>query len=177
MAEAPGWVRRVVVVVSLFLAGAGVTEQAEAFRRFEARSYRGFNEVLAQIPKGRRVAGLIFSPGVPEVRFASLLHAAAWVQAERGGAVMFTFAEFPQSPFVWRPGHRPPAVPPRWEWTPDRVEPDHDLVWYDYALVHGGPGKLGRACRFELEAKSGEWSLYRQVEPKTGCWASRNRAD
>jgi hypothetical protein len=164
-------VRFVAVAGSLFLAFSGARDQTEAFRRFEARSYQGLDQLLARIDQGRRVAGLIFGTNVPEVRFSPLLHAVGWVQAARGGAVMFTFAEFPQSPFVWRPGHRPPAVPPRWEWTPDRVEPDRDLLWYDYVLVHAGPGRIARACQFALDQRAGQWSLYRRTPPRPGCYS------
>ena len=37
----------------------------------------------------------------------------ALYQAKKGGAVMFTFADFPQSPFRFREDNRPPRVPPR----------------------------------------------------------------
>jgi hypothetical protein len=79
----------------------------------------------------------------------SLLHAVAWVQVQKGGAVMFTFADFPHSPSAFREGQRPPRVPPRWQWEPGRVVPERDLSWYDYVLVHDGPGARARAISSE----------------------------
>ena len=40
-------------------------------------------------------------------------------------------------------------MPPRWEWTPERVSPDRDLDWYDWILTRGGPQRLRNAREFE----------------------------
>ena len=119
--------------------------------------------MIAEVPLGRRVAGLIFNPQSSITRQPSLLQSVAWVQVEKGGAVMFTFAEFPQSPFSFRVNNRPPPVAPRWEWEPSRVVPDRDLKWYEYVLVHSGPGALANSRDFWRIAQSGNWSLWRQA--------------
>jgi len=168
-AAAPPLTRHLAILGSVLLALIGAGKNEEAFRRFEARSYRGLDPLIARIPEGHRVAGLVFNPGDPDVKFSPLLHAVNWVQAARGGAVMFTFAEFPQSPFAWNPEQRPPQVPPRWEWLPERVRPDRDLVWYDYVLVHQGPGRIADSCRFVLDQRDHGWSLYRRVGSRVGC--------
>ncbi|HEX5661153.1 MAG TPA: hypothetical protein VFX59_28375, partial [Polyangiales bacterium] len=77
---------------------------------------------------------------------------------------MFTFAEFPQSPFRFRPDSRPPEVPPRWEWTPERVDPDRDLPWYRYVLVRGGPGRIQRSPFFENVFQGAGWTVWRRVD-------------
>jgi hypothetical protein len=123
---------------------------------------RGFDEVLAQIPQGSRVAGLIFNPRSEVIKQPTLLQSVAWVQAEKGGAVMFTFAEFPQSPFSFRDGNRPPRVAPRWEWEPQRVAPDRDLGWYEYVLIHDGPGAMGTSRTFHRLLQSGRWSVWKR---------------
>ena len=56
---------------------------------------------------------------------------------------MFSFADFPQSPFRFREDNRPPRVPPRWEWLPQTVRTG-DLGWYEYLLVRGGPSPCSR---------------------------------
>jgi hypothetical protein len=110
------------------------------------------------------VAALVFDRGSRQVKFAPFIHSAAWVQAENGGAVMFTFADFPQSPFVFREDRRPPRVGPRWEWMPERVDPGRDLTWYDYVLVRGGPGRIAQASQpFERVWQSQHWSVWRHV--------------
>ena len=94
------------------------------------------------------------------MRFAPYIHAAAWAQAARGGAAMVTFADFPQSPIRFRDDDRPPPVPPRWEWEPQRVAPEQ-LAWYEYALIRGGPGRLARANGVEPVFRGPVWSVWK----------------
>jgi hypothetical protein len=132
-----------------------------AFQQFEKNDLRGFEAIVARVPQGSRVAGIIYSPRSESLKQPSLLQSVAWVQAERGGAVMFTFADFPQSPFSFREDNRPPRVPPRWEWEPNRVVPERDLRWYQYVLVHDGPGALAHSPSFARVLQSGRWSLWK----------------
>lgn len=145
----------------------GVASSAEvqrAFVAFEEEEVGALDEAIETMPKGARVAGLIFDRGSRHVKFSPFIHAVAWVQAENGGAVMFTFADFPQSPFAFREDRRPPRVPPRWEWTPQRVDPRRDLAWYDYVLVRGGPGRIARPGQpFERVFSSARWSVWRHL--------------
>jgi hypothetical protein len=77
---------------------------------------------------------------------------------------MFTFADFPQSPFRFREDNRPPRVPPRWEWTPERVRPAQDLAWYDYVLVRGAAGRLARpGSGFKPVYRGAPWSVFQRV--------------
>ena len=121
--------------------GIGVASSAEvgrAFVAFDRDEVGALDEAIAAMPEGARVAGLIFDRGSREVKFSPFIHSVAWVQAENGGAVMFTFADFPQSPFTFRDGHRPPRVPPRWEWMPRA----------------GGPGSRPRLVRLRAGARA-----------------------
>lgn len=127
-----------------------------AFRDAGDLEYRGLSSVIARVPQGSRVAGLIYDRSSSIVRFAPYLHAVAWIQAERGGAVQFSFAEFPHSPFRFRPDNRPPPVAPRWEWTPQRVDVQRDLAWFDYILTRGGRPLAG----FRRIAGEGLWTLW-----------------
>jgi hypothetical protein len=98
------------------------------------------------------------------VKFSPFIHSVAWLQAERGGAVMFTFADFPQSPIRFREDDRPPRVPPRWEWTPERVDPRRDREWYDYVLVRGGPGRIAQDRElYEPVFRGPRWSVWRRL--------------
>jgi hypothetical protein len=151
-------------VVCLALTLQSTLAQVSLFRDVEAMAYRGFDEVVAQIPRGSRVATLVFDRNVEGLRLSPLMHAAGWVQAERGGLVMFTFAEFPPSPFTYRNERRPPPVPPRWEWVPERVKPDLELSYYDYVLVHGWTGSLEASHAFLPLADRGRWSLWRRAD-------------
>ncbi len=120
---------------------------------------------IEQIPPRSRVAGLIWSRGSRVVEFSPFLHSVAYYQAERGGAVMFTFADFPQSPFHFRADNRPPPVQPRWEWTPERIVPDRDLAWYDWILSRGGALKQPDARQFSVVFSSAPWRVYKRALP------------
>jgi len=163
LGRAPGWARAVGAIVAVFLSLSSTTELCATYQDVEARSYSGFDDVLAEVPNGSRVAALIFDRNVEGLRLSPLMHAAGWVQADRGGVVMFSFAEFPPSPFTYRPSRRPPKVPPRWEWVPDRVNPDRDLGYYEYVLVHGWTGSLQTSRLFREVRSKGRWSLWKRV--------------
>lgn len=141
---------------------ASSAEVRRAFVAFEQEEVGALDDAIASMPEGARVAGLIFDRGSRHVKFSPFIHAVAWVQAENGGAVMFTFADFPQSPFTFREDLRPPRVGPRWEWMPERVDPARDLAWYDYVLVRGGPGRIGRDPGFEPVFTGDRWAVYRR---------------
>ena len=133
---------------------------------FEAEEVGELDAAVEAIPEGSRVAGLIFASGSQHVKFSPFLHSVAYVQAERGGAVMFTFADFPHSPIRFRENNRPPRVPPRWEWTPARVDPARDLDWYEYVLTRGGPGRIAAIpSRWEPIFEREPWRIYRRRDP------------
>lgn len=151
-----------VIAGATLLALVSVATVAEAALGF-AEETGELDEALAEIPKGSRVVGLIYDRQSQHVRFAPYIHAVAWAQAERGGAAMFTFADFPQSPIRFREDERPPPVPPRWEWEPQRVQPAQ-LEWYEYVLARGGPGRVARAPGVEPVFRGPRWSVWKLPE-------------
>jgi len=150
-----------VLGAAVALSAATFHHVGSAFAHFEREEVADFDAALAVIPPGQRVVGLIFSRGSRYVSFSPFLHFVAYYQARKGGAVMFSFADFAQSPFRFRDDNRPPRVPPRWEWMPERVRPARDLGFYDYALVRGGPGAIARpGSGFALRYRGARWSVY-----------------
>ena len=136
----------------------------KAFAAFEREEVADFDQALSVLPQGARVVGLIFDRGSRNVAFSPFIHYVAYYQARKGGAVMFTFADFPQSPFGFRPDDRPPRVPPRWEWMPERVRPRADLGFYDFALVRGGPGPIARrGSGFVPIYRGARWSVWKHL--------------
>lgn len=135
-----------------------------SFEAFQREEVADFAQAMEVIPEGQKVAGLIFDRGSKEIRFSPFIHSAALLQSKKGGAVMFTFADFPQSPFRFREENRPPRVRPRWEWTPDRVDPRVELEWYDYVLVRGGPGKIRqqRDAYEQVYDQGGRWTVWKR---------------
>jgi len=155
------WLRRGVLIAGFLLSVTSFHFAGQAFARFDQEEVGDFDQALAAIPQGQRVVGLIFDRHSRNAAFSPFIHFVAYYQARKGGAVMFSFADFPQSPFRFREDHRPPRVPPRWEWLPERVRPRSDLDFYDYALVRGGPGAIGRAnSGFTLRYRGIRWSVF-----------------
>ncbi len=150
------------------IAGLGIYSSLEvgaAFQRFERDEVVDFDEAIAVVPEGSRVVGLIYRRESAHVKFSPFLHSAAMLQAKRGGAVMFTFMDFPPTPIRFREDDRPPRVEPRWEWMPERVDPRRGLDWFDYALVRGGPGAIGATRDLWQPIYEGrEWRVYRRLE-------------
>lgn len=159
-----GWLGGTVLLAAAIVASLSFYEVNRSFVQFEREEVGDIDQALAAIPRGERVAGLIFGGSSNIVRFAPFLHYVALYQARKGGVVMFTFAEFPQSPFRFKQSTRPPIVPPRWEWTPERVDPDRDLTWYRYVLVRGGPGRIQRSPYFESVFQGAGWTVWRRVD-------------
>lgn len=156
--------RNVVAALAIALAAASFHFSGRAFAAFDREEVGDFDQALAQIPAGQRVVGLIFQRGSRQVAFSPFIHYVAYYQARKGGAVMFSFADFPQSPFRFREDARPPRVPPRWEWMPERVRPARDLAFFDYALVRGGPGAIARRnSGFVNIHRGGRWSVFRRA--------------
>jgi hypothetical protein len=141
-----------------------VTYVSRAFIAYD-REVGDLQTAIEQIPPRARVAGLIWSRGSRVVGFSPFLHSVAYYQAQRGGAVMFTFADFPQSPFHFREDNRPPRVRPRWEWTPEGVVPDRDLGWYDWLLTRGSTEKLADTREFSVAFSSPRGRVYRRTLP------------
>jgi hypothetical protein len=159
---AAGW-GLVALAALLTLGSAKVV--GDAFVAFETEEVGALDDAVAVIPEGSRTAGLIWDRGSRHVGFSPFIHSVAWVQARRGGAVMFTFNDFPQSPVIFREDNRPPRVPPRWEWTPERVNPDTDLGFYDHVLTRGGPGRVAHSPAFEEVFHDGPWRVFRRRQP------------
>jgi hypothetical protein len=157
---APVLVRTAVGVAALGLSLYGTRALSRAFRDCAEREYAGLPAVLDGLPYGTRVAGLIYDASSRYVRFSPYLHAVAWAQVERGGAVMFTFADFPTSPFRFREDNRPPRVPPRWEWLPARVDSEHELGFYDYVLTRSARSQVRGFHRLQ---QSGAWALWSRL--------------
>lgn len=155
-----GAFRALTLAAVLALSTAHVAEADQAFAGF-AQEVGDLDGALSAIPPRSKVAGLIFDRGSRNIRFSPFIHFVAYYQARKGGVVMFTFADFPQSPFAFRAENRPPPVPPRWEWLPGRVRPA-DLAYYDFVLVRGGPGRIAHSRMHEPVFSGRYWSVYRR---------------
>lgn len=151
--------------LSALLLSAAVAQTAiarAAFVGFE-QEMDGLDELLQELPEGKRVASLVFERGSKHIAFAPFLHVGAYTQAERGGVTFFSFNDFPQSPVRFREDNRPPRVQPRWEWKPEQVRPDRDLEWFEYLIVRGGPAQLKNADTFTQVYAKGRFRLFKRT--------------
>ena len=137
------WLGRLLVTALIAISLLQTHQVGRAFAAFDREEVGDFDAALSSIPPARRVVGLIYARGSAQVKFSPFIQYVAYYQARRGGAVMFSFADFPQSPFRFREDDRPPHVPPRWEWLPQAVRLE-DLGWYDYLLIRGGQSPCSR---------------------------------
>jgi hypothetical protein len=159
----PRWLAELSIVAVLVISAWQLKLVDAAFTRFDREDVGDFDAALSHIPPRKRVAGLIHTRGSSSVKFSPFIHYVAYYQARKGGAVMFTFADFPQSPMLFLLKDRPPQVPPRWEWTPERVRPA-ELLWYDYVLVRGHTTQLRRSPRLFSPVYEGQrWSVWKKL--------------
>jgi hypothetical protein len=160
----PRWKGSSVIFLAVAVVAALQFYQAgRAFMAFEREEVGDLDQAIAAIPPAQRVAGLIWQRGSRFVKFSPFIHAVAYYQAQKGGAVMFTFADFAHSPFRFREDRRPPRVYPRWEWTPERVDPARDLSWYDYILMRGTAFRVSRLrSAFEPVYIGQRWTVWKK---------------
>jgi hypothetical protein len=151
-------------------------EISRCFRWVEQDEVGDFKEAIAAIPAQKRVVGLMLEPKSEYVNFSPFLHYVALYQLAKGGVVMFSFADFPQSPVVLREQNRPPRVPRRWEWRANRVEPS-ELEYYDYVLVRGISGRMARARLHRLVHRSEHWSVWTPRTPEEKATPAPSDAD
>ncbi len=127
--------------------GAGsIVNVCNHFLDFQLNEVGDVDEAIEHIPPGQKVAALIFDKGSSVTNWAPFLHFGSYYQADRGGVIEFTYAGYVHWPFDFKPGMYPPqpGQPPdsparkRWEWTPEQVSMQGELMpYYDYVLERG----------------------------------------
>ena len=158
----PGWRGRAPLAAAAVVALATSWTAVRHFRAFSAEA-DGFGELLARAAPAKKLVALVSDRGSPEVRFSPFLHFGSYYQARSGGIATFSFADFPQSPIRYLDADRPPRLPPRWEWTPERFRPDAEGRYYDYGLVRGPVDPFARATGWRLATREGRWLLYERT--------------
>ena len=140
-----------------------IGRNAVLFSRFNAEA-RGFDEVVAAAAPAPRLLYLAFDTGSPGLVTAPFLHFSAYVQAEKGGSINFSFARAPVAVMQYRPGRAPTTryllhmQPALFDW---RLDGDHD-----HFLVRTSapdPRALFPAdAPVHLAAHAGRWWLFRK---------------
>lgn len=101
--------------ISVGLAAAG---SFYVFMKEVAAETADFDAVLAEMPRGRRVTGLMWHPKIEVTQQWSLLHSPAYYVARNGGEVAFSFTRTMSLPVHYKRNTIPPDPPPNFEWNP-----------------------------------------------------------
>lgn len=125
---------------ALALGLASTVTTCSRFIDFQLHEVGDFDQALATMAPGKKVAALIYDRGSRITHHNPFLHFGSYYQVHKGGVVMFTFAGYPHWPFTFKPGHFPPpgtAARRRWEWTPEQTPIRELYPYYDYVLTRG----------------------------------------
>ena len=155
-----------IVVAGLVVLQLGWT--LSGFLRFRQET-AGLEELLAGTAPGESLAGLIFEPRSEAwERYPVYLHFPAYYQVEKGGRILFSFAELYQTTARFRPGKSWEYLLVEWnEWSPHRFSYARHGQRFRYFLVRGGPEQVGAAfgpALREMRIRSaGRWYLLEKV--------------
>ncbi len=160
--------RRLVVWAAAALVVFQLGQTLDNFFRFRDES-AGLSELLAGTEPGENLAGLIYErssaswPTMPVY-----LHFPAYYQAEKGGRILFSFAELFQTSARFRPGRSWDDLLSEWnEWSPQLFVYDRHAGRFRYFLLRGDladvadafggrePAELGLSLK-----RSGRWWLF-----------------
>lgn len=138
-----------------------------AYRAFDG-STADFHAITRALPQAPRLLYLVFDHGGSTRTTTPFIHLPAWVQAERGGWLSFHFAVWNATPVAYRARDEagavvPPAVPLRWEWTPQVFDARRNGAFFDWFLVRqrNAPDRLFAADpTIKRVDHVGTWWLY-----------------
>jgi hypothetical protein len=140
-----------------------IGRNAMLFRSFNAEA-RGFNEVVAAAAPAPRLIYLAYDAGAPGFVTSPFLHFSAYVQAEKGGTINFSFAQDAVAAIQYRPGrgsrtrYRLHVQPKLFDW---RLDGDHDHFLVRTSAPN--PRDLFPAdAPLRLAAHAGRWWLFRK---------------
>jgi hypothetical protein len=144
---------------------ASIVNTCKHFVEFQLTEVGDIEQAIAAIPTGKRVCALIYDRGSRVVgpQWSPFLHFGSYYQVQRGGVVMFTYAGYAHWPVDFRPGRYPPPGGParlRWEWTPESVSLEGEILpYYDYVLTRGY-GFRAPAGTFHVAWSGDRWSVW-----------------
>jgi hypothetical protein len=137
---------------------------AARFDDFETAT-SDFRDLMRDIRPAPRLLYLVYWLGGSPKTASPFLHLPAWIQAEKGGALGFHFAQWGFYPVRYRT-HSPYVPPPfeaGFEWSPERFDVLTHGPWFDTFLVRHreDPAELfERDPSIHRVAHRGTWWLY-----------------
>lgn len=140
---------------------------AHQMAQMEANEARFVDEVLRNLPPGKRLLTLVFDPQSAYTSVAPYLHLGGYYRARYGGIASFSFAELPHWPVRYRPEAAPPKKPVVfWDFAPCAYRNTVDGPAYDYVLVRGEEAAFARGLpgpRFRLIGGGRDLRLYERI--------------
>lgn len=145
---------------------------AHEVRAFEREEVGAFDELLRQLPHGRRLLSLNFEPRSAHVNSNPFGYFGSYYRARYGGVASFSFTEIPHWPVQYRADQRPPGQPAHGvSWgNPCMFRNARDGMYFDYLLVHGDRDPIAQGPAgptWDLIGSSRAFHLYRRVEGAT----------
>lgn len=159
--------RRLVAVLVGVVVACQFMQTLSAFLRFRGES-AGLEELLAGTEPGQNLGGLIFDRQSASWRGMPVyLHFPAYYQVEKGGRILFSFAELFQTSARFRPGKSWDDLLREWtDWNPGFFDYGRHGARFHYFLVRGTPADVAAAfggdpARLGLTGRTaGEWWLF-----------------
>jgi hypothetical protein len=165
--------RRLVAALVGLVVAVQFMQTLSAFLRFRGES-AGLEELLAGTAPGQNLGGLIFERQSASWRGMPVyLHFPAYYQVEKGGRILFSFAELFQTSARFRPGRSWDDLLREWnDWNPRFFDYGRHGGRFRYFLVRGttadvtaafggDPGRLGLTGK-----TAGEWWLFERPRPQ-----------
>jgi len=116
--------------------GLGAAASFFMFMGVVAQESADFDEVIASMPKARRVTGLLWYPKLDVTMEWSMLHSPAYYVARNGGEVAFSFTRTMSLPVHYKRETLPPDPPANFEWNPkDYDVRDKYAKYFDLVLM------------------------------------------
>lgn len=140
---------------------------AHEVRAFERDEVAGFDELLQQLPQGRRLLSLNFEPRSIHVNANVFGYFGSYYRARYGGVASFSFNEVPHWPVQYRAEQRPPGQPANGvSWgNPCMFRNSRDGAYFDYLLVRGDHDPIAEGPpgpTWELIGSARAFHLYRR---------------
>ena len=159
--------RRLVAALVAVVVACQFVQTLSSFLRFREES-AGLEELLAGTAPGENLGGLIFARQSASWRgMAVYLHFPAYYQVEKGGRVLFSFAELFQTSARFRPGRSWDGLLREWnDWNPRLFDYGRHGGRFRYFLVRGTPADVtaafgGDPARLGLTGRRAEeWWLF-----------------
>lgn len=153
---------RVPMVAALCAGGLLVARQARLHYADFAEDAEHFHAVTRHIGKAPKLFYDISDHTVTNRTVSAFSHMAAYVQAEKGGWMSWSFAVWNQSPVTYRDRNEPGVVPlpPHPSWTPK------DKPFYDWILVRKAVSPapaFARDPNIKLVDHQGKWWLFHRT--------------